>query len=1034
MHALLLSLLALPLPQDDKLAWVPSLQEGYVQARKLKQPVLLRVSGEGCPWCEKLEIEFGKAEVMKELAEWTLVSLDVSKDERELKPLAVQGIPALRILTAYGGVVATQDGYVPAEKLLAWLKEHRPAAAKALPKEFVEEEEITTATAVKLVEAFKGREAIFREAAIRRLLPYPEAAAHPVVEAAAGGNLQARLAAFELLHAWKAPVEGLDPWQAETLTEAKIKALRAWAASPNKKMDRPRELARDLLPTVRQDLEALLRANDVEAMGIYERLARHGAALLPEVYAQLKTARTDQQKERLTQLRYRLVSTDALALQWPDGLRRLAATSSAVRHQAVQELAARASPAEEPLLLELFSDPDGLVRELSLRALHGLSGSKVTASLTRLLADPEPNVRAAVLKELAEKPSAEVVATIKEYIAREKDADLVVHAVRVLRQTKSKSGAEALRGLFTHDSWRVRAEAAEGVSELLKEHTQLLDSEGRADVYAALIELLQDSDSFVVSRATLGLKSANLLAAVEPLKAAAEKHPELAADIIDTLAAGGNMRSKALEYVRKSTTNPREPIRVAAIKALGSYELEESEKEIKAALKDTGPVKTAACRVIFQKLTASSNRPRMVHDDGSSDENANADDYVKRLRERKSAPEWFKDVPAVVKPMLEASSNEEQLAAALLLLAFGEEDRTVPRIVRLAKDKPALLGEASEALVCLAWDKKLKLFNDLMTVPAADEQLGEILECLVRVPDKRMKEVLWDFAGSPRFSLELLSHLYQTLLPMHFSGNYYDTERLTEKQKKAAATFLRPYTEKGPELRQSLALALLYHSGAEAAGEVADELLKDPATPAGLRRDALVIQLLALPKAKAREQAIAGLKTTEEAVKKLSLIYLATDGTQLGGLRGNRLYLYNTRAMPAFARTSGEPIAVEPPKGVTAQMVKPLLTDNDAKIRGLAGYVLCTLGDRGGLPVVVKYWNDHARTDEEWQRLVYRAVSALGDDANVRYAEEIYLLNRDPQRQYYVPELYWTIRNLEGPNALRLRKQIRQEVGMDRLR
>src|SRR6185369_16813890 len=113
MHALLLCLLALPFHQDDKLAWMPSLQQGYVQAQKLKQPVLLRVTGEGCPWCEKLEVEFAKAEVQKALAEWTLVSLDLSKDEKELKPLAVQGIPALRILTPFGGVVAAQDGYLP---------------------------------------------------------------------------------------------------------------------------------------------------------------------------------------------------------------------------------------------------------------------------------------------------------------------------------------------------------------------------------------------------------------------------------------------------------------------------------------------------------------------------------------------------------------------------------------------------------------------------------------------------------------------------------------------------------------------------------------------------------------------------------------------------------------------------------------------------------------------------------------------------------------------------------------------------------
>src|SRR5262249_26965384 len=160
-------------------------------------------------------------------------------------------------------------------------------------------------------------------------------------------------------------VAGLDPWRPETVTADRLQALRQWAANPAKPAPASRELTGAQLVSVRQDIAHLLQGTDAEAAAIRERLAHHGQALLPQVAAQLQGASTDLARERLTALRYRLAATDALALHWPGGLERLAATAAAVRQQAVQELAQRVTAAETPLLLELFSNPDPLVRELS---------------------------------------------------------------------------------------------------------------------------------------------------------------------------------------------------------------------------------------------------------------------------------------------------------------------------------------------------------------------------------------------------------------------------------------------------------------------------------------------------------------------------------------------------------------------------------------------------------------------------------------------------------------------------------------------
>src|SRR5450432_3330287 len=134
MSLILIALLAFiddPKPEPVKqLVWLPSLTQGYTQAQQRHQAVLLKVGGEGCVWCAKLDVEIAKPLVQKELANWTLVTQDVSQHEKELKPFGVEGIPALRIITAGGRTIATQDGYLSSDNLIAWLKKHQELASQ----------------------------------------------------------------------------------------------------------------------------------------------------------------------------------------------------------------------------------------------------------------------------------------------------------------------------------------------------------------------------------------------------------------------------------------------------------------------------------------------------------------------------------------------------------------------------------------------------------------------------------------------------------------------------------------------------------------------------------------------------------------------------------------------------------------------------------------------------------------------------------------------------------------------------------------
>jgi len=143
----------------------------------------------------------------------------------------------------------------------------------------------------------------------------------------------------------------------------------------------------------------------------------------------------------------------------------------------------------KPSCWNCFSNPDPLVREISLRGLRKIAGQRTTTALAQLLTDPEPNVRAAVLKQLAEKPTGTLASLIKDYLTREKDPDLVVHAARVLRGVTSKTAVDCLTGLLGHAqlAGTGRGDRGAGRDDFARCHAH---SPLKVDIYAGIIETI----------------------------------------------------------------------------------------------------------------------------------------------------------------------------------------------------------------------------------------------------------------------------------------------------------------------------------------------------------------------------------------------------------------------------------------------------------------------------------------------------------------------------------------------------------------
>lgn len=1028
---------------EAPLAWLASVPEAYRQALDKRQPILVVIGAQWCGVCRALEQEIDKPLVQAKLSRWTRVRLDVDKHAEAMDLLGGPGgLPALRILAPTGGVVSSKTGLMSADELIQWLDANHAKATAAIAEELIGSGEPDAQAIGKLIEHLSASDAALREAALRRLQPYPQAAAAPVVEAFIQGKLATRLSALDLLAEWKAPVVQLDPWNPATFTEPRLAALKAWAARPRQgPSTQPAQPTPAELDEIRRQLNALVAApTEPEARALRERLARRGSALRSQIQTYLRQSPTDQASQRLTALRYRLVASNAVALDWPGGLERLASTDVQVRHKAVGELAARATAVDAALLLELFGDPDPLVRELSLQTLQKVSGAEAAGALTRLLQDPDPNVRAAVLKQFAQTPPGDaVLKQVIAYAQQEKDADLVVHAVRVLRTAQHSASMEALMKLLEHPSWRVRAEAVEAIQEFISNRNQ---ASARADVYTAMIGLLDDPDAFVASRAAAALQRADTVLAVEPLVKAAEKHPQVAPEIIAALAQGSQMRKAALPHLRKFLTHASAPIRTAAIEALADVEEGGLEQEFAAALKDAdAKVRAAAAKAVFSAIERLRPRGGMQRRVESSffglrqrviEEPMNAHQWLDEFRAGKNRPAWLAACVPDLQKMLSAPGPAERLPAALTLVAMGQDEIALPVVLEVAKTSPELRPAAPAVLAWLPLEKRQATFKTLLGLLARD-QFPALAEGLATLPDARAAPLLWDLLAAPDAKEETAQHVYDPLLKLYFGEHSWSPRFAPADARAEAARLATAKAKSGPEMQRVVGLAVLLAASGPEAAAVAEPIYRAAETVPTLRRDALQVLLLSQSKAAGTKLAVEALAGPDAALRRLALVYLSGSDNALTTLRQGIYLQYDNRELiQSISYGSNQPILVTAPPGLKPELLLPFLAGPDQEAAAYAGYLLATLEDRRGLDALLQHWRRQDKHDRSWRRLSYRAIAALRDHSLVPVLEEMY--NGMEKQRWDVREFYWTIRVLSGEKALLLRKRIRDEVGMDQLK
>ena len=557
----------------DDPVWSDSLEQSLKAAAVDGRPVLVKFEADWCGPCQLLSKEFLKPEFKKIHSKCLLTRVDVDQHAELARQYGVENIPTVLLLDSNGQVVAERVGAGDLDKWVEWFEQAVEDTELEIPDVLASAGPPTRTEVKELVGFLANRDAARRQIAMERLMSFPSRSRGPLIDSLeASGSLAQKLSALQILDRWKAPVDGLDPWVEVSFSKERLKRLRAWEEIPIDEAASPAiEFTEDDLQTAKDEIDRLMKTRNVSAS--LSRLTQFGSHLLPYVYRRLEAAETDDQTSRLTALRYWLTASNELRLGWSAGLMELAATDAGSRRTAANVLIERATINDQDLLLELFADSDPLVRELSLRGLQKVGAKKTDEALANLLKDPDKNVRAAVLKQFASAEANHMAPQVAEFLKTETDGDLIVHALRFMRETGGKLAVEAVLPFKENESWQVRAEVAEALGKI---DVDDLPSAVLKERNLAVVGLLDDEDGFVVSRALTALPDKPSQRMVDDLTETAFERPTVAKGIAEWMAERGRYnsdnRGKVVSSLEKFLDHEKAEVRTVGVTALSKVD------------------------------------------------------------------------------------------------------------------------------------------------------------------------------------------------------------------------------------------------------------------------------------------------------------------------------------------------------------------------------------------------------------------------------------------------------------------------------
>ena len=257
---------------------------------------------------------------------------------------------------------------------------------------------------------------------------------------------------------------------------------------------------------------------------------------------------------------------------------------------------------------------------------------------------------------------------------------------------------------------------------------------------------------------------------------------------------------------------------------------------------------------------------------------------------------------------------------------------------------------------------------------------------------------------------------------------YYASSEVPASARRELAEAAKPRTAVGSDRQRLAALTLLAAASPDEAAEAAARLADDPKLGESLRTDAFQMQLLTQSGKRRGTAAWPRCKGTDARSQETRR---EVSGSRAAiGLRSLQSGFYLYMAIRVFVlrpavRATARRSFPKPPEGVEVEARPPAagrFRRRDGGLRRLSAGPARRARRHGAAAAVLAR---QQKSSSEWSKLVYRAIAVIDDPKYIPVLREIY----GKLDKYERDEFYWTIRIMSGPEILKFRKQVRDEMG-----
>jgi HEAT repeat protein/thioredoxin-related protein len=1001
-------------PKDAPLEWNQHLGAALRQAMEKRAQIVVLFSTKSCAWCRKLREEtFRDPKVRALLAARVLVHLDLDDSPDVAEALGARAVPDVRLYTSDGLPLAQQTGYLPAGAFLQWLTE----GASAEPREDAPSlrslrldssldfyfdleakgKPLTEEKLAPLLLLAAGRPGETRTEALRLVRKWAPQTAAALLHALGSRKLKVRLAAYDALAELGAPLAALDPWPGPLEETPELEAWLKALPIPAEGAKKPAAAAESAwTPALEADLLALETDAGPRGAAARERLISAGSDLVPRLRDRSRAIRgtSPAAAARIDELRFRILLTPAVLRRAPDAAARLAVGSAGARAQALQEILKHYPAGLEGLVREGVCDAEPLFREAATASVRSILGPDARDVLVGLLKDPEANVRTVALRELAGIPVKGTAEAIRDYLAGEKDPDMVGHAVRSLQEVPSATSKEVLRSLLESPHWAVRGAAIKALME-----------QKDVDSLPAIAGLLKDPDEFVTGQALGAIaklaerlnSSADVDYLIDRIGELMDARPQLVRAAIKTLSSYKFRGNKKTDLIlRRCARHEDGGIRAAAIDALANDSNRAAFEEVRAGLEDKDVRARAAAARALRSLVDTKTVLRFIH--------------------QSLSPDAYPECKKVLLSLLRDGDAEVRLESALAMMYFNDlaESKEVWESSLKSPDA-AIRGRALTGLRWLGPKEKLRSTVIGLWDGASKEERAEILDAL-KHSERGVENFDLVVELLPKISEDEVRDWSEALIRGALGEDFYqDRPEVLARRQELARAIGEVLKRELPDRHRSLLQVLALSEGPSRTEEELHVLLRssDPM----LRRAALA-KLLRGDAALAATDLDPLVRDAEPRIRSLALIACMppeernhfNDITQdwLGG-RTIRWW-YGSRS------SSGRKL-VQLPEALLNQR----LEDADAEVRLRAAVLMTLEGSDDALAYLHRVWReDPTRSLRE---LLVRGVVGAWEDRYTSILEEV-LETYGPDDQYTIRQMYQQIKPLKGSRIRAFRARL----------